>query len=231
MAVGTEAEVLGARAFLAELGADTANNDLVAGVISWFRQESGSLANVIGNNPFNIRPGIVSYLASSTRTSTRGNGQFLVFPDLATGFKAAAALLKRLAPSYGYGEVIRMALAGNVVGFLAALALSSWDAAHYGVTTDASALTLANHLLRVFASLTGIQLPAAGTTLATLAGKGKVPVASLPALQGPFASASTLLPWVNTDAPHGVAAFQQHYSDAKLTAEFYQSKHPARGAT
>ena len=50
------------------------------------------------------------------------------------------------------------------------------------------------------------------------------------ALAGPV-SPTAMLPWINTDAPHGAVAFQQQYSDARLTAEFYQSKHPTRGAT
>ena len=45
------------------------------------------------------------------------------------------------------------------------------------------------------------------------------------------ANPSALLPWYKTDASLGGVVFQAHYSDAKLTAEFYQSKHPTRGAT
>lgn len=144
------AEVRGAQMFLRVLGADWHDPYLVRAVVAWFRQESGSVARVVGNNPFNIRPGVASKYASGTR---RGRvGSFLVFRRLSRGFGGAALVLRTLAPTYGYGRVIEEARAGDALGFLAALALSSWDASHYGATA-ATARSKANHLIGVYASL------------------------------------------------------------------------------
>jgi hypothetical protein len=129
----TAKEVTYAIVFLRYLGADYHNNEMIRAVVAWFRQEGGLGANLIGNNPFNIRPGVASRLSSGVRTSTKGNGKFLIFATLTKGIQAAALVLKELAPHYGYGAVIRAAKAGEAVEFLAALALSSWDSAHYGV--------------------------------------------------------------------------------------------------
>jgi hypothetical protein len=127
----TAAEIAGARAFLRVVGADTRNPALVRAVVAWFRCESGSVSRVVGNNPFNIRPGVASKYANGTR---RGRvGVFLTFRTLPRGFMAAGVVLKALAPSYGYGTVLRRLREGNAEGFLFALARSSWDAGHYGL--------------------------------------------------------------------------------------------------
>jgi hypothetical protein len=135
---------------------------LIAAVGAWFYQESGGIKNVIGNNPFNIRPGITSFLASGVRTSTRGNGKFLVFATLARGFEAAAYLLIHANKAYGYQLALNALKHGGnqaAVDFLAALSQSSWDAAHYGANDWLEAYNPArNHLLRVYMSITGVQL-------------------------------------------------------------------------
>ena len=228
MAVASEQEVIGAQSFLRAIGADATDNNLAVAVVSWFRQESGSIDRVIGNNPFNIRPGVTSSMASGVR-QTGSIGSFLIFPDLATGFAAAATLLKALAPSYGYGAVIKAAQSGDAVSFLAALALSSWDAAHYGVTWRGSsqggtsnARTLANHLLGVYSSFTGLQLPSG----ATVAG------AKVAAPAAPLAEPN-LAPLFPPALPSGwgpLRAFPHRFNDARLTAEFYRAKHPLRKA-
>jgi hypothetical protein len=140
-----------ARRFLRVFGADTRNNDLVLAVVAWFRQESGSVSRVIGNNPFNIRPGAASKYASGTR---RGRvGGFLTFTTFDRGFMAAAVVLRALAPAYGYGLVIKAARAGDPIGFLAALARSSWSSSHYGARNAVVARTPTNHLVAVYLSL------------------------------------------------------------------------------
>lgn len=158
--VASAKEVEAAQAFLRYVGADSHNNYLILAVVSWFYQESGGLSRVIGNNPFNIRPGIASKLSSGVRRSRNGNGFFLIFPNLDTGFRAAALVLKALSPSYGYGLVVQALRRGSAVDFLVALAMSSWDAGHYGVTgSDNPADPRQNHLLAVYSSFTGLQLP------------------------------------------------------------------------
>jgi len=131
---------------------------LIAAVGAWFRQESGSLSRVIGNNPFNIRS---SPLQSGTRT-TLHNGHFAVFSSLSKGFEAAAYLLIHGSASYGYQLALNaMKKGGNqaAVDFLAAIAMSSWDAAHYGAANWAEAFDpKQNHILGLYLTIGGIQL-------------------------------------------------------------------------
>jgi len=135
---------------------------LIAAVGAWFRQESGGIKNVIGNNPFNIRPGMVSFMSNGYRVSKNGNGRFLTFATLTKGFEAAAYLLMHANKAYGYQLAIAaLKHEGNTaaVDFLAALAMSSWDAAHYGANNWTQAYSGSrNHLLRVYASIAGVQL-------------------------------------------------------------------------
>lgn len=152
--VASAAEVAAAQAFLRKLGAPWQNNYLVVAVVAWMRQESGGLKSVLGNNPFNLRPGkdIAAY-QSGVRKSRNGNGYFAVFATLEDGLIATAARLLKAGNDWrGYGLVVRAARNGQAVDFLTAIALSAWDAAHYGLPED-------NHLLRVYASFTGLQLP------------------------------------------------------------------------
>jgi hypothetical protein len=149
--IASAAETKAAQAFLKQLGAAWQNNLLILAVVAWFRQESGNLSKVIGNNPFNIRPGITSQFASGIRRSKNGNGYFLVFKTLEAGFAAAAYLLQHV-HGHGYELAIKALLRQDPVDFLTALALSDWDAGHYGLPQN-------NHLLAVYASFTGLQLP------------------------------------------------------------------------
>jgi hypothetical protein len=143
----SDAERRGSQAFLAALGVDWHDPYMVRAVTAWFRQESGGISRVIGNNPFNIRPGVASSISNGTRPG--GVGVFLTFSSLNRGFTAAAMVLKELAPRYGYGTVVTAARRRQAIGFLAALANSSWDAAHYGCT-PATARTRDNHLVNVY---------------------------------------------------------------------------------
>lgn len=141
---------------------DPKDTFLIAGIAAWFYQESGGIKNVIGNNPFNIRPGITSFLSSGVRVSKNGNGKFLVFASLSKGFEAAAYLLIHGSKAYGYQLALNALKKGGnqaAVDFLAALSMSSWDGAHYGAHDWLTAYNPAtNHLLRVYQSITGVQL-------------------------------------------------------------------------
>jgi len=121
---------------------------MIRAVTAWFRQESGYLSRVIGCNAFNIQPGAATYLSTGI-----GPNGFLVFPDLETGFLAAAVVLIELAPSYGYGTVLAAARRPDALAFLAALARSSWSASHYGWVPGANARGLTNHLVSVYVKL------------------------------------------------------------------------------
>jgi hypothetical protein len=131
---------------------------LIAAVAAWFHQESGGLKSVIGNNPFNIRS---SPLESGYRQTT-SNGQFAIFSTMAQGFAAAAYLLIHGSTAYGYQLALNALKNGGnqaAVDFLAALAMSSWDIAHYGATDWLSAYDVnKNHLLSVYLGVKGIQL-------------------------------------------------------------------------
>jgi len=146
--VATAQEVLASQAFLRQLGADWHSYTLIQGVVAWFRAESGSLSRVIGNNPFNIRD---SSLAIGYR-QTKSNGHFAIFKTLSDGFTAAAKLLIGAGNDWrGYGLIVRAARSGSVKDFLQAIAMSAWDAGHYGYPAT-------NHLISVYNSITGLTL-------------------------------------------------------------------------
>lgn len=134
---------------------------LIAAVAAWFYQESGGEKRVIGNNPFNIRPGLLSFMSNGYRQAGK-NGKFLTFASLSKGFEAAAYLLIHGSKAYGYQIALNALKNGGnqaAVNFLAALAMSSWDAAHYGVSDWLNAYDQQrNHLLSVYASITGVQI-------------------------------------------------------------------------
>lgn len=145
-------EVQAAQAFLRQIGANWQSPSLIQGVIAWFRQESGSLSRVIGNNPFNIRH---SSFAIGYR-QTAHNGEFAIFKSLSDGFKAAAQLLLGAGNDWrGYGLIVRAARSGSVLDFLTAIAMSAWDIGHYGYPET-------NHLIATYNSITGLTLPVAG---------------------------------------------------------------------
>jgi hypothetical protein len=141
------AEKAGATRFITTLGG-TPTTEMLRAVTAWFRQESGSVAKVIGNNPFNIRPGAATKLSNGTR-AVPGNGTFLTFPSLTVGFQAAAVVLLASGGTYGYDHAIAALRRGDAIGFLAKLAESSWCATHYGVEPMCSR-SAHNHLIAVF---------------------------------------------------------------------------------
>lgn len=140
---------------------------LIMAVGAWIMQESGGIKRVLGNNPFNIRD---SPFAIGYRQTKNGNGHFAIFRTVADGLRAAAYLLmhggfgkgSKDADAYGYRLAINaLKHGGNQAAndFLAALAMSSWDAAHYGTTDWMTAYDpTRNHLLRVYLSFTGAQI-------------------------------------------------------------------------
>lgn len=159
--IASQAEVKFAIAFVKYLKGDWYNTFLLTAVVAWMRQESGGLSRVIGNNPFNIRPGMTSFLSNGVRRSRNGNGYFLTFASLERGAQAAAYLLMNGSRAYGYYLAVNAARrmnGGQQVGldFLTALALSSWDAAHYGAP-DGNPQK--NNLVRVWVSITGLKMP------------------------------------------------------------------------
>jgi hypothetical protein len=162
-------EVVAIKAFLGYLNKNYSklinpnDNFLIAAIAAWFHQESGGYRSVIGNNPFNIRPGMLSFMSNGYRVARGGNGRFLTFSSLSVGFEAAAYLLIHGSTAYGYRTAVNALKQGGnqgAVDFLAAMAMSHWDAGRYG--TDGTFATVfnpkRNHLLRGYASITGLQL-------------------------------------------------------------------------
>ena len=148
------AERQAAQAFLKAIGANWNNNDLIYAVVAWMRQESGGIKSIIGNNPFNIRD---SPLASGYR-QTHGNGHFAIFPTLAIGLKATALLLLSAGHDWrNYDRIVRAFRNGSAIDALTAIALSAWDAGHYGYHPGDPISN--NHLVRIYASFTGMQIP------------------------------------------------------------------------
>lgn len=139
-----------ARVFLRELGANENNAAMRLAVRAWLKMESGNA--IIGNNPWNNRPGNddADY-RSGTRTSINGNGVFSVYPTIEAGTKAAAQRLLRAGNDWRrYDRIVTAARQGNPINFLNALAASAWDAGRYGTKNGGP-----NKLLAVYASLGG----------------------------------------------------------------------------
>ncbi len=151
--IAVVAEVEAAQAFLKALGAPWQNTDLIYAVVAWIRKEGGGLKNIVGNNPFNLRPG-----AGINRDLIKGvrNGR-IIFTSLKAGLIATAQrLLRGGFPGSGFRLIVAAARNGQAVDFLNAVALSAWDAAHYGY---ADADTETNRLYQIYITFTGLQMP------------------------------------------------------------------------
>lgn len=111
-----------ARALIRKLGGDPTNAGLVRAVAIWLRFENST---VTGNNPWNIRgsgPCGSHYFGS--------NGPFHTYCSLDQGLDATASLLSINA--HGYPAIKSAVRSGSGIGFLTAVAKSSWSAGHYG---------------------------------------------------------------------------------------------------
>lgn len=157
MSVAVLAEVKAAKAFLKYLKADYHNKDLIYAVIAWMRQESGAFKNIIGNNPFNLRPGkdIDPDLIAGVRKGKVG--YFLVFKSLEAGLIATAQRLLRAGDDWrDYGLIVRAFRSGRVFDAIAAISLSAWNPAHYGY--DGKDIRT-SHIYQRYAEFTGMQVP------------------------------------------------------------------------
>jgi hypothetical protein len=157
-----------AQLFLRALHANERNSYLILAVVAWLRSESGT--NYIGNNPLNLRPGADdARYRSGVRKTLNGNGYFSVYSSLEKAAKASANRILRAGNDYrGYGLIVRAAQRkagtstaseqGQAIDFLTALALSKWDAGHYGTGKNVRPETYdgrKNKLIKVWAGLTG----------------------------------------------------------------------------
>lgn len=159
--------------FLKYLHANSTNTYLILAVVAWLRSESGQ--HYIGFNPLNLRPG-KDDAAFRSGIRTGKVGQFSIYKSLQAGARATATRLLNAGSDYrGYGLIVSAAqrsggdtvqsMQQQATDFLNAIALSKWDASHYGLgknPTLANADFTKNKLLKVWDSLLGfpVTLPA-----------------------------------------------------------------------
>lgn len=207
----TAPEVTAARAFIKAIGGNVNNYSLITAVVAWLHAESGGLGGVIGNNPFNLRPGADDKsLRTGIRRSKKGNGYFSTYRTIENGMIAAARRLIALGGMpYGYQAIVIAARAGNVQDFLMAIALSAWDGGvdwtkggHYGLKKDANGHVYGiNKLITLYNQFTGLTLPQpkAGTTAKAKPAAPPPPVVGVPPVH--------------------------YFTDAHTVAGFYRAKH------
>jgi hypothetical protein len=127
----------------------------------WLRKEG--ISSVARNNPWNLHEGPAcldpsGFCPGGSLPGQKGrqnvspsDKNVAVFETLDDGIRASVANLVRLRNAgYGYGRVIDAAQAGDPVGFLNALARSSWSASRYGAKNGGP-----NSLITIWNSLTG----------------------------------------------------------------------------
>lgn len=168
--IASLAEVMAAQAFLRALGANWQNSDLIYAVVAWLRVAEQTNRGFIGNNPFNLLAGqgvprnlyygvkVVRITGTTPYGFAVVNQSVLLFRNLTQSLLAlAAVLLKRAATEGGFKLIVQAARHGTSIDLLNAIALSSWDAAHYGYM---QADTRTNRLYQAYIKFTGMQLPA-----------------------------------------------------------------------
>lgn len=172
----TPAEVAFALSLLKFLGVrdPQANAYLVLAVVAWMREASGGKPYV-GNNPLNVPPGThdAAWRIGQRVTKSRYDARYgetintyaSIYRTMEQGARAAAAFLKN--GESGFALVVKAATrsAGSAaaaqqqvaIDFLNAIALSRWDAAHYGVKAGMSSdeLTATNRLVALWSGLLG----------------------------------------------------------------------------
>lgn len=204
-----------ASAFLRELGAPDTQPMRLA-VIAWMRAESGS--TIIGNNPWNLRPGAddAAY-RSGTRTSINGNGQFSVYPTAQAGAAAAAHRLVAAGHDWrAYDVPVKAARKGDPIGFLNGIAHSAWDASRYGTKSGP------NKLLGIYAGLGGNVTNAELTYISTTGSKD--PQAGGAAISASVPTIGQLGGWNNIvvfPTGHILTASDIDYIMAQLAANGY----------
>ncbi len=129
--------------------------EMVAAVGAWIYRESGP--TILRNNPLNLHSsgGLAGQIGSVDVSAADPN--VAVFSSLQAGVAAAVRNLVRPWPGgaaeavdYGYVAVLSRARAGDAMGFLAALAASSWSAGRYGTRNGG-----ANDLVPLYRAIIG----------------------------------------------------------------------------
>ena len=157
---GIDPRILVARTFVALCdGPDSP--PIEAAVMAWLIMENGPSPTITRNNPWNLHssgglPGQIGTVYVGP-----GDTNVAVFSTVQAGVAACVANLRAHGSDYaGYDHVLAAVKKGDALGFLDALARSSWSAGRYG-GPGAS-----NQLIAVYNRLT------AGTPAAGIAGGG-----------------------------------------------------------
>jgi hypothetical protein len=111
-----------ARQLVTQLGGNGSDKNIVRAVAIWLRFESGG--TILGNNPWNMRPG--NEKACTKGTDAKG---FVVYCSLQDGITATAQRLSN--GKHGYPAIKTAIRSGSPVHFFTALAASAWDGNHY----------------------------------------------------------------------------------------------------
>lgn len=101
---------------------------------AWLRAEGQEINNP--TNPLNIRYyGRAGQRLGPGATGEAGVG-FASYASAADGLRDAVDTIRRLAPNYGYGDILAQSGSRDPVGQARAIELSSWAAGHYGGTDE-----------------------------------------------------------------------------------------------
>ena len=112
---------------------------MVNAVTAWTMQESGG--TITGNNPWNLHSPALGQ--SGSRYAGPGDTAVAVFPNLKAGVHAAVTDLIAHGRDWAhYDVVLAEARKGDPLGFLDALARSSWSAGRYGGPTNNRLVTI-----------------------------------------------------------------------------------------
>jgi hypothetical protein len=159
------AETIAIRGFLSYLQKNYSRlinpNDVytIAAVSAWLHVTSGGgLSKVVFNNPFRLRGAPGPRRADGSPTP----GPLLRYATLAQGFIAAAKVLMKATTANGFLLALNALKRGGneaAVDFLAAMAMSRWDAGHYGAADWLAAFDATkNKLLAAYTKIGGVQL-------------------------------------------------------------------------
>lgn len=143
---------------------DASDPFLISAIYAWVKVESGGFGGIRFNNPFNLHgPDIttIRIVDGKKRPVTRP-GPLLRFASLSKGFEALAKVLISAPKAYGYQTALNILKRGGndaAYEFLAAIAMSQFDAGRYGATDWMTAYDKdKNLLLKAYLNVKGVQL-------------------------------------------------------------------------
>lgn len=138
---------------------------LISAVAAWYWTETNFGKTIVGNNPFGLRGPTqtrIDITDSGQKRYVTYPGKLLRYATLAKGFEALAYVLMAGSKSSGYQLALNaLKRGGNAAAadFLAAIAMSTFDAGRYGATDWLTAYDASkNQLLSAYTKIGGVQL-------------------------------------------------------------------------